>query len=79
MVEIFVTVLSSDGDPMSSSIICASAALADAGIELYDNVVACTAVFLFSFSFSFYHLIFLFYLIFSLLGCLEFKTYCRLC
>ncbi|KAL8597405.1 hypothetical protein ACOMHN_022314 [Nucella lapillus] len=42
-VDIYVTVLENDGSVLSTAIICACLALADAGIEMYDLVVACTA------------------------------------
>ncbi|KAK7091090.1 exosome complex component MTR3-like [Littorina saxatilis] len=42
-VDVFVTVLENDGSALSAAITCASLALADAGIEMYDLVVACTA------------------------------------
>ncbi|KXS13770.1 hypothetical protein M427DRAFT_58361 [Gonapodya prolifera JEL478] len=47
-VDVFVTVLEEDGVQASvaSAITCASVALADAGIELYDLVIGCSAAFL---------------------------------
>lgn len=42
MVDIFVTVLQNDGGAVEAGIICSSLALADAGIEVYDMVAACS-------------------------------------
>jgi len=42
-VEVFVLVIQNDGGALSAAITCASLALADAGIEMYDLVTACTA------------------------------------
>ena len=44
-VEIFVKVLEDSGDVLSGAIISASLALADARIEMYDLVTACSLVF----------------------------------
>jgi len=41
VVDIFVTVLQNDGSAVEAGITCASLALADAGIEMYDMVAAC--------------------------------------
>ena len=42
--DIFVTVLQNDGGSLEAGITCASLALADAGIEMYDMVAACSVV-----------------------------------
>ncbi|KAK7488954.1 hypothetical protein BaRGS_00019758 [Batillaria attramentaria] len=42
-VDVYVRVLENDGSALSAAITCASVALADAGIEMYDLVVGCTA------------------------------------
>eukprot|EP00026_Physarum_polycephalum_P014604 Phypoly_transcript_15141.p1 GENE.Phypoly_transcript_15141~~Phypoly_transcript_15141.p1 ORF type:complete len:269 (+),score=38.80 Phypoly_transcript_15141:136-942(+) len=42
-VDVDVLVLQNDGAALSTAITCASLALADAGIEMYDLVSACTA------------------------------------
>lgn len=42
-VDVLVTVLENDGSVLSAAISCASIALADAGIEMYDLVVGCSA------------------------------------
>lgn len=42
VVDIFVVVLENDGSALEAAITCASMALADAGIELYDFVAACS-------------------------------------
>ncbi|XP_076472999.1 exosome complex component MTR3-like [Babylonia areolata] len=42
-VDIYVTVLENDGGVLSAAITCACLALADAGIEMYDLVVGCSA------------------------------------
>ncbi|XP_078000968.1 exosome complex component MTR3-like [Glandiceps talaboti] len=41
-IDIFVTVLQNDGGALSTAITCASLALADAGIDMYDVVVGCS-------------------------------------
>lgn len=41
-VNIFVTVLQNDGSALAASITCASVALADAGVEMYDLVAGCS-------------------------------------
>ncbi|VDI56956.1 exosome complex component MTR3 [Mytilus galloprovincialis] len=41
-VNIFVEVLQNDGSALAASITCASMALADAGIEVYDLVIGCS-------------------------------------
>ncbi|EDO46254.1 predicted protein [Nematostella vectensis] len=43
-VDIYITVLENDGSALSAGIICASVALAMAGIEMLDLVSACTMV-----------------------------------
>lgn len=43
-VDIFITVLENDGNALSAGIICASLALAEAGIEMYDLVSSCSLV-----------------------------------
>jgi len=42
-VDVDILVLQNDGAALSAGITCASVALADAGIEMYDLVPACTA------------------------------------
>ena len=42
VIEIYVSVLQADGGEMNAAITCASLALADAGIELFGLVAACT-------------------------------------
>lgn len=42
-VDVYVTVLEHDGSVLAAAITCASLALADAGIEMYDMVVGCSA------------------------------------
>jgi exosome complex component MTR3 len=44
VVDVCVLVLEQDGDISSPAITCASLALADAGIEMFDLVAACTVV-----------------------------------
>jgi exosome complex component MTR3 len=44
VVDVCVLVLEQDGDIISPAITCASLALADAGIEMFDLVAACTVV-----------------------------------
>ena len=44
-VEINVKILQDSGDVLAPAIICASLALADADIEMYDLVTACSLVF----------------------------------
>jgi exosome complex component MTR3 len=44
VVDVCVLVLEQDGDITSPAITCASLALADAGIEMFDLVAACTVV-----------------------------------
>ncbi|XP_033640529.1 exosome complex component MTR3-like [Asterias rubens] len=39
--DIFVTVLQNDGSALSAALTCASVAVADAGIEMYDVIVGC--------------------------------------
>ncbi|XP_072029667.1 exosome complex component MTR3-like [Amphiura filiformis] len=39
--DIFVTVLQNDGSALGAALTCASAAVADAGIEMYDLVIGC--------------------------------------
>jgi len=39
--DIFITVLQDDGGALSGALTCASVALADAGIEMFDLVVGC--------------------------------------
>lgn len=41
-VDIYVTVLQNDGSALAASITCASVALANAGVEMYDLVVGCS-------------------------------------
>jgi len=43
VVEVFVLVIQNDGGALSAAITCASLALSDAGIEMYDLVTACQA------------------------------------
>ena len=43
VVDVYVTVIEDDGGALAAAITCASLALADAGIELYDTVAACSA------------------------------------
>eukprot|EP00761_Pharyngomonas_kirbyi_P007307 gb/GECH01007317.1/.p1 GENE.gb/GECH01007317.1/~~gb/GECH01007317.1/.p1 ORF type:complete len:257 (+),score=56.38 gb/GECH01007317.1/:1-771(+) len=45
-VDIYAMVLEADGGVLSSAITCASLALADAGIEMYDMIAACSASYL---------------------------------
>ncbi|XP_060590214.1 exosome complex component MTR3-like [Ruditapes philippinarum] len=42
-VNIYVTVLQNDGSALAASITCASVAMADAGVEMYDLVTGCSA------------------------------------
>lgn len=42
--DIFVTVLEDDGSVLAAAILAASAALAQAQVEMYDSVVACSAL-----------------------------------
>lgn len=42
-INIFVTVLQHDGSALSAAILCASLALASAGVEMYDLVIASSA------------------------------------
>jgi len=42
VVDIFVTIIQADGSVLSSAITCASMALADAGVEMFDLVASCT-------------------------------------
>lgn len=42
-VNVYVTVLQNDGCPLATSLTCCSVALANAGIEMYDLVVGCSA------------------------------------
>ncbi|XP_014681124.1 PREDICTED: exosome complex component MTR3-like [Priapulus caudatus] len=42
-VDIYVIILENDGSALSAAVTCGSLALADAGIEMYDMVVACSA------------------------------------
>ncbi|XP_052817283.1 exosome complex component MTR3-like [Mya arenaria] len=42
-VNIYITVLQNDGSALAASMTCASMALADAGIEMYDLVTGCSA------------------------------------
>ena len=44
-VDIYINVLQDDGNVLASSIICASVALANAGIEMFDLVSACSLVY----------------------------------
>lgn len=44
-IEIYLNVLQDSGDVLAPAIICASLALLDAGIEMYDVVSACSVVF----------------------------------
>ena len=44
VVSIYVVVLESDGGELASAITCASLALADAAIEMYDIVTASSSV-----------------------------------
>jgi exosome complex component MTR3 len=44
VIDVYVTVIESDGSALSAAITCASMALADAGIEMYDLVVSCSVV-----------------------------------
>lgn len=44
-VDIYVTVLEQDGSVLSAAIAAASAALVEAGVEMADSVVACSAIF----------------------------------
>ncbi|XP_060066141.1 exosome complex component MTR3-like isoform X2 [Ylistrum balloti] len=41
-VDIYVTVLQNDGSALAAAITCASVALANAGVEMYDLVVGCS-------------------------------------
>ncbi|XP_070576953.1 exosome complex component MTR3-like [Ptychodera flava] len=41
-IDIFISVLQNDGGVLGASITCASVALADAGIDMFDVVVGCT-------------------------------------
>ncbi|XP_064597592.1 exosome complex component MTR3-like [Liolophura sinensis] len=41
--NIYLTVLENDGSVLPAAIMCASVAIADAGIEMYDLVTACSA------------------------------------
>ncbi|XP_071506164.1 exosome complex component MTR3-like [Diadema antillarum] len=41
-VDVFVTVLENDGSALAAAITCASVAVANAGIEMYDIVIGCT-------------------------------------
>ncbi|XP_058953050.2 exosome complex component MTR3 [Pocillopora verrucosa] len=43
-VDIYITVLENDGNALSAGIICASLALGEAGIEMYDLVSSCSLV-----------------------------------
>jgi len=43
VIDIFALVLQSDGGALSCALTCASMALADAGIEMYDLVASCSA------------------------------------
>lgn len=45
VVDVHVMVLQADGGELAVATICASMALADAGIELYDLVTACSVGF----------------------------------
>ncbi|XP_038052110.1 exosome complex component MTR3-like [Patiria miniata] len=40
--DIFVTVLQNDGSAFAAALTCASVAVADAGIEMYDVVIGCS-------------------------------------
>nr|XP_022299694.1 exosome complex component MTR3-like [Crassostrea virginica] len=42
-VNVYITVLQNDGCALAASLTCASVALANAGIEMYDLVVGCSA------------------------------------
>lgn len=42
-VNIYVTVLQNDGSALAASVTCASVAMADAGVEMYDLVTGCSA------------------------------------
>lgn len=42
-VNIYVTVLQNDGSAIAASVTCASVAMADAGVEMYDLVTGCSA------------------------------------
>jgi len=44
LIDIYITVLENDGSDLAAAITCASMALADAGIEMYDLVAGCTMV-----------------------------------
>jgi exosome complex component MTR3 len=44
VIDCYILVLESDGGALSASITCASMALANAGIEMYDLVAASSAV-----------------------------------
>jgi exosome complex component MTR3 len=44
VISIYVVVLENDGSELSAAITCASLALADAAIEMYDLVAASSAV-----------------------------------
>eukprot|EP01111_Echinosteliopsis_oligospora_P014833 TRINITY_DN5694_c0_g1_i1.p1 TRINITY_DN5694_c0_g1~~TRINITY_DN5694_c0_g1_i1.p1 ORF type:complete len:263 (-),score=85.13 TRINITY_DN5694_c0_g1_i1:6-794(-) len=45
-VEVYVLVIQNDGGALPAAITCASLALANAGIEMYDLVASCSAVYL---------------------------------
>ncbi|XP_022083413.1 exosome complex component MTR3-like [Acanthaster planci] len=40
--DVFVTVLQNDGSVLAAALTCASVAVADAGIEMYDVVIGCS-------------------------------------
>lgn len=44
LIDIYITVLENDGSDLAAAITCASMALADAGIEMYDLVAGCTVI-----------------------------------
>ncbi|KAL0479989.1 exosome complex protein MTR3 [Acrasis kona] len=44
VVDVYALVLEDDGSALAAAIMCGSLALADAGIELYDLVGACSAI-----------------------------------
>ncbi|XP_073252325.1 exosome complex component MTR3-like isoform X2 [Porites lutea] len=43
-IDIYITVLENDGNALSAGIICASLALGEAGIEMYDLVSSCSLI-----------------------------------
>ncbi|KAK2560102.1 Exosome complex component MTR3 [Acropora cervicornis] len=43
-VDIFITVIENDGNALSAGVLCASVALGEAGVEMYDLVSSCSLV-----------------------------------